>query len=349
MQQDHAKDLKSESTVHQKNFKRMQCYQLLGQVHHETQLSEGGEADLHKYFAVCAKNPGHVGFIPAKELKMQHLPEQHQDPDLYELIRAVADLTVRVDVQMVSPHRPEFWPNTQSSYPFYNLKEKRKFRTGSGMVKKVYQYTSGYRDSFGDHHGQYTTCWCAQCQHSESPSNVWWEFNVDTATHVVFDDIEAQNTSLKLFYDGRDSPQVSLEKVCVKCVNVERDLCVLKCVTCDETLGKTLKSVWRHFNKVWSIVNDKYKKSRDSDKLTFMVSHPHGCFKQVSIGQWKDKYALGGTLFDLYMFTYSTCTCPGSSGASVHCVGYSWWGYDQHVHTGTLKSGLNYSCAGEIL
>uniref|UniRef100_A0A2C9LYD7 Uncharacterized protein n=1 Tax=Biomphalaria glabrata TaxID=6526 RepID=A0A2C9LYD7_BIOGL len=31
---------------------------------HETQESEGGEADLHKYLVGCKKNPGHSQFIP---------------------------------------------------------------------------------------------------------------------------------------------------------------------------------------------------------------------------------------------------------------------------------------------
>ncbi|KAH9500317.1 hypothetical protein Btru_073745 [Bulinus truncatus] len=52
-------------------------------------------------------------------------------------------------------------------------------------------------------------------------------------------------------------------------------------------------------------------------------------------------------------FTYTTCTCPGSSGAIVHFVGYKdcvggKWLY-HHVHSGSLNSKLNCSGAGYVL
>ncbi|KAK6964002.1 hypothetical protein BgiMline_031198 [Biomphalaria glabrata] len=124
---------------------------------------------------------------------------------------------------------------------------------------------------------------------SNSPSNVWWEFEVKTATHVVFDDIEANHTTLRLFYDRDDSPVVSVDKVSVDYVNIEVDFCVLKCVTCDKTLGNKLMGMFKHFENVWWNVRDKYFASRSQHKFLFIVSHPHRCSKQVSVGQWKDR------------------------------------------------------------
>ncbi|XP_055866360.1 uncharacterized protein LOC106074912 [Biomphalaria glabrata] len=310
---------------------------------HETQESEGGEADLHKYLVGCEKNPGHSQFIPVETFTLKHLPEGVQDSDLYEYIKAIADLTVRVDVRRISPDRPKFWPKTTQPYPFSKMIVRRNLRTGSGSVWDVNKFQDGVRQD-GVYGGtDYTKCWCRKCEGSNSPSNVWWEFHVATATHVVFDDIEANHTSLRLFYDRDDSPVVSVDKVSVRYVNIEEDLCWLNCVTCDKTLGNKLMGMDKHFVKVWKEVCNKYFDSRSEHKLTFIVSHPHGCSKQVSVGQWKDRLKVGDSRSKL---TYTTCTCPGSSGAHVHCLGYDDWTWSDLVHSGSFKSGLNYSGVG---
>ncbi|KAK6979938.1 hypothetical protein BgiMline_020935 [Biomphalaria glabrata] len=321
---------------------------------HETQESIGGEADLHKHRGECSKNPGHTKFIPVDTFTIQNLPEGHRNYLLYKYIKAIAELTVRVSVQKVSPNRPEVWPKTNDPYPFYNNKT-RLLRTGSGMVGYVKKSTSnvGYVKKFTSNglkkenrqKTKYSKCWCKKCECSESPSGVWWEFDTVTAAHVVFDEIEANHTSLRLFYDTADSSLFLIDKVIVVDVNVEYDRCILKCVTCDQRLGEDLEKNWKHYaNDVWRKVKSNYYKSRDVDKLTFIVSHPHGCSKQVSIGHWKDKVKV-----DEYRnkFTYTTCTCPGTSGAIVQCVGYSGVWYEL-VHSG-FKSEYNYSGAGYVL
>ncbi|XP_055866385.1 uncharacterized protein LOC106060212 isoform X2 [Biomphalaria glabrata] len=276
---------------------------------HETQESEGGEADLHKYLVGCKKNPGHSQFIPVDTFTLKHLPEGLQDSDLYEYIKAIADLTVRVDVRMSSPDRPTFYPKTTRPYPFSNMSERRNLRTGSGRVWDVNKFQDGVRQVGRYGRTDYTKCWCRKCEGSNSPSNVWWEFDVFTATHVVFDDIEANHTTLRLFYDSNDSQVDIVDKVSVVDVNIEDDWCRLKCVTCNKTLGNKLMGMFKHFLNIWRKVCDKYIASRSKHKLTFIVSHPHGCFKQVSVGQWKDRLEVGELRSKL---TYTTCTCPGS-------------------------------------
>ncbi|KAI8780360.1 hypothetical protein BgiBS90_019554, partial [Biomphalaria glabrata] len=312
---------------------------------HETQESEGGEADLHKYLVGCKKNPGHSQFIPVNTFTLKHLPEGYQDNDLYEYIKLIADLTVRVGVEMSSPGRPKFWPKTTQPYPFYSKSERRNLRTGSGSVWNVNKFQDGVKQDGGYGDTDYTKCWCRKCEGSNSPSNVWWEFYVTTATHVVFDAIEANHTTLTLFYDRQDSQVVSVDKVSVVDVNIEYDLCRLNCVTCNTTLGNKLMGMDKHFENVWEKVWNKYIDSRSQHKLTFIVSHPHGCSKQVSVGQWKDRLEVG----DYSKLTYTTCTCPGSSGAPVHCLGYSDpWTLSELVHSGSFKSGLNYSGVGLV-
>ncbi|KAI8780369.1 hypothetical protein BgiBS90_019563, partial [Biomphalaria glabrata] len=236
---------------------------------HETQESEGGEADLHQHLVDCEKNPGQ--FIPVETFTLKPLSEYFQDNDLYEYIKV--NLTSQL-------------------------------------------------------------------------GNVWWEFYVSTATNVVFDDNEANHTTLRLFYDRYDSPVVSVDKVSVRYVSIEYDMCELNCVTCDKTLGNKLMKMSELFDNVCDRVWYKYRDSRSPHKFLFIVSHPHGCSKQVSVGQWKDRLEVDGRS----QFTYTTCTCSGSSGAQVHCLGYdNHWSWHDLVHSGSLKSGLNYSGAGMVL
>uniref|UniRef100_A0A2C9LWS0 Uncharacterized protein n=1 Tax=Biomphalaria glabrata TaxID=6526 RepID=A0A2C9LWS0_BIOGL len=373
---------------------------------HETQEFEE-EADLHRHYANCTKNPGHKEFINIDKFTLNHLPANHRDQDLYDLIKAMAGLTVRVNLEKTSPNRPEFWPNTTKPYPFF-----KGSRSGTGMawdvIKKIDEeyfeslsdedYESvtdddednepGACDSDrnepvtdgdlntdpvpkGDEHNnevlnededndhvmnddedndpdkECTVCWCTNCQKSQFPSRIWWEFDVYTATHVVFDPIEASYTSFRLFYDRDESPKVIIDKVKVVDAKPDTDLCRLRGVTCDANVGPKLLELWQEYYDVWERVFDKYDKTRNVDRLTFIVSHPHGCPKQVSIGQWKDKQDNGR---QRKRFTYTTCTCPGSSGAFVHCVGFGGWWANQLVHTGcSEQSGFNYSGIGDVV
>uniref|UniRef100_A0A2C9L2L1 Uncharacterized protein n=1 Tax=Biomphalaria glabrata TaxID=6526 RepID=A0A2C9L2L1_BIOGL len=174
---------------------------------------------------------------------------------------------------MISPHRPKFWPKTTQPYPFYNVSNTKTLRTGSGRVCYVKKYQNEVRQGL--------KCWCRKCLHSDSPSNEWWEFYVTTATHVVFDDIEARHTTLRLFYDRNDSPVLIVDKVSVDYVNIEYDSFRLKCVTCDKTLGNKLMDIRKHYQNILEKVFKKDFFSRPKQKLNFIVSHPHGCSKQT--------------------------------------------------------------------
>ncbi|KAI8771466.1 hypothetical protein BgiBS90_028185 [Biomphalaria glabrata] len=317
---------------------------------HETQISESGESDLHKHLANCKKNPGHTQFIPFTHFTITDLPEDSRDVDLYELIKATADLTVRIGVNKVSPDRPEFWPNTQFNYPFYEIRGSNILRTGSGLIT-VYKFVdgSGYDGHESNYHvltgkkleRNYKTCPCDKCQQSEKPSKIWWEILIHTATHVVFDDTEASHTTCRLFYDDKDSPVVILDKVSVDYVNIERDKCRLKYVVCDKTLGDKLYNMV----KLWcELLKKVWKKYINRSELMFIVSHPHGCFKQVSVGRLVDNNKVSdyNSNYNLTTLTYTASTCPGSSGAPVYCVGLG----ATHVHCGTLDLKVNYSGVG---
>ncbi|KAK6979359.1 RNA polymerase II-associated protein 3, partial [Biomphalaria glabrata] len=412
---------------------------------HQCEACQGQTEDsLHEKFTSCTKNPDHALFIPVTAFTIEHLPEHYRDNDLFELIKVVAELTVRIAVSKVSPNRPEFWPDTKKEYPFYKDKGQTFLRTGTGEMD-LFMYKDGhgfhptgssYNSFTGtSYEAPYKTCPCEKCQQSDKPSNVWLEIQIHTAAHVVFDEIEAQHTSCRLFLDDHASPKVTFKKVDHEGVDFQRDKCYLKYITCDETIGKCYlkyitcdetigkcylkyitcdetigkcylkyitcdetigkcylkyitcdetigkcylkyitcdetigkcylkyitcdETIGKCYLKyitcddtigkrlheaagkkdlLWSQVLDKF----GADKLTFIVSHPHGFAKQVSIGEWTEhiKVREYNEDFDMTKLIYTTCTCSGSSGARAYCVGI----INSHVHNGVLTSGLNYS------
>ncbi|XP_059162139.1 uncharacterized protein LOC131945149 isoform X1 [Physella acuta] len=298
--------------------------------HHEAEICYGGEADLHKHYTGCKKNPGHVNFIPVNDFNLDHLPSRYRDVIMLEVIKALSALTVLIKVKYTSLERPKSVPCFSGQYPFYNTRGSDVLRTGTGRVWCVYKYTES--DNMG-------TCPCGKCQHSDTPSKVWGEVSVVTATHVVFDESEARQTRCVVGFDDNKSPVVSLDGWRVRASNIEGDWCWFTCVSCDLELVDELDKMCRHFDGLCKKVEDKYRRFVDVDKLAVIVSHPHGCPKQVSVGQWTHKRERESW----YKYTYTTCTCPGSSGAHVYLPEYvRWW---LHPHSGSNSEG-NYSGEG---
>ncbi|XP_055898307.1 uncharacterized protein LOC106052509 isoform X2 [Biomphalaria glabrata] len=317
---------------------------------HEIQECEcQEETNFSQYFQHCDKD--HNKYISIDEFSLEHLPKALSDSIFYDYIKFIADLTVRVDVKMTSPRRPEVWQRTKNvKYPSYDLRGKTNLRTGTGIVSLIYRFTNGIRNSGGRYEKKHTKCWCRKCQHSEIPSSMWWEFDVDTASHVVFDETEADNTSVLLFYDRKESQNVIVDTVTFKYSEVcnYNDRCYLQCVTCDESLGKKLDTVWKQFHRKFSTtaLTNYINSTRVLENFMFIVSHPHGSPKMISIGQWKDKIHKTSGQFQ---FTYTASTCRGSSGACVVCLGYT--GLLSHLtHRGTRTNlRLNHSGTGHFL
>ncbi|XP_059160779.1 uncharacterized protein LOC131944256 [Physella acuta] len=300
---------------------------------HEVQecLEGQGEADLHAHLVNCTKNPGHEGFLPIKCLAFGCNGDA-----LYDLTKTLADLTVRVAVKFTSPDRPEFVPGTKDPYPCYNTRGQNSLRTGTGRVGQVTKYTEGMK------WGTYRTCPCPECEHSDTPSKEWWLVNVSTATHVVFDSSEARQSSCRLWFDNDQSPVVNIYgwKICF--APVAGDTCWSYYVTHDVDIGSKLEEMVGRFNGLRRKLEDKYKSRRDVDKLTIIVSHPHGCSKQVSVGHWVHKEELDSqSRNSLTRYSYTTCTCPGTSGALVYKLGHG--DLSNHPHSGANSGGLNYS------
>ncbi|KAK0065306.1 hypothetical protein Bpfe_005332 [Biomphalaria pfeifferi] len=64
----------------------------------ETGTHEGGEDNLQSDYFLCEKNPGHKEFTPMKSFRLENPPELYRDQGLYKYVKAVAELTVRLEV-----------------------------------------------------------------------------------------------------------------------------------------------------------------------------------------------------------------------------------------------------------
>ncbi|KAK6962766.1 RNA polymerase II-associated protein 3, partial [Biomphalaria glabrata] len=315
---------------------------------HETQVWAIGECDLSKHFTSCTKNPDHKRFIPINQFTLEHLPDGYRDEDTFQYIKTKADLTVRVAVTAVSPDRPEFWLGSHDPYPFYQCGENI-HRSGTGEMNiikfvdgKGFDARGNVYNVLDEQYGRdYKVCTCEQCQKLCTKKTEWWEITVHTAAHVVFDELEAKHTSCRLFFDEEDCLLVILENARIDYVNMDRDVCVLKFATHDQQLEDKLVQLVRRSADLSEKLLEKYRSSqRTDDKFNFIVSHPHGCFKQVSIGEWIENLRImeGNEKYDFTKLTYTTATCLGSSGAMVYCLGIG----THHIHCGTYGS-TNYS------
>ncbi|KAK6979329.1 hypothetical protein BgiMline_020304, partial [Biomphalaria glabrata] len=280
------------------------CYTLKDNGEQEALLLDKHKSETHKELPKCTKNPEHEEFLSLPFLKLDHLPIEYRDKNMLDFVKVMGDLTVQVTLNIES----------------FQAKGKQKLKYGTGVVTSVLK--------------QFSTCQCKKCKMSKTPSDGFWEIDVCTIAQLVSDDCEASSTSLRLFFDKQDSPLITLDELHLVKVDVDRDCCTLACVTCDKDLGSELHSKRTTFDSLWRTVSEKHLSSATSTKFMFIVSHPHGCPKQVSFGQWVVNPNVEDDP-DFQKFAYTASTCPGSLGAPVCCVGYTYW----HSHSRTIKIG----------
>ncbi|KAH9488236.1 hypothetical protein Btru_064362 [Bulinus truncatus] len=315
----------------------------LQQIHgeHETGVKEASceNSESNKIFKDCSKY--HDKLIPVDEFTLTHLPSGFQNEDLYNFIKNLAEVTVHLTVSAISPNRQAKKTNTELSYPFSENTGTVECRYGTGRVCNVTKHSSER-----SHFSKYKVCPCVRCRRSHNPSREWGEVLIFTAAHVVYDNLEAGATWCRFFYDSVDAPETFLQGLSIVECDPERDWCRMKCASCDMDLIHRLETTLSQFFRGWFQVYQKYRQSAGSHRLAFIVSHPHGESKCVSIGQWSRRHDCQIPFHTQY--SYDCATCPGSSGATVHLLGVSagddHW-FDQHIHYG-FKDADNISGTG---
>uniref|UniRef100_A0A2C9LYU1 Uncharacterized protein n=1 Tax=Biomphalaria glabrata TaxID=6526 RepID=A0A2C9LYU1_BIOGL len=213
-------------------------------------------------------------------------------------IKAVAQLTVKIEVKMLSSKRPhhdyDFFPNPNNENCLCVKCREPTLpkipRSGSGVIN-LFQYKDGccYNfceqkyNSFGSND---KTCPCDKCRSVEKPSRLWWDLCVTTEKTLVYDEEEAEKASCILFYDTEDSAVVVLNKLAISYVSSLKNRVELECITCDVAVGTQLFELEqrRHDRAVKS--SSAYKKFVYNQKDVFVVTYPNGGPKTIQLGGW---------------------------------------------------------------
>lgn len=181
-------------------------------------------------------------------------------------------------------------------------------------------------------------CLCLYCKRSRTLTK-WAMLTIET-TPSVFEsvrdilEIRGNQEMVSITVDG-----IELTVVQTTSFNI------VECVTHNTAEVTRFEKASERF----ASVNQEIKKELS---LTVVVSHPHGCSKQVSFGYLKHQISMSGFDYNTERYRdrdywvknlYTTQTCPGSSGAYVYTLG------DipcPRLHSGAYTD-LNY--AGEYL
>ncbi|BFZ22351.1 hypothetical protein BsWGS_25390 [Bradybaena similaris] len=324
----------------------------------EAEINCVEEVNLHKHVC-CEKNPDHIGFIPPDKFTVKDLPHRYQDGDIVALIKALAQITVLVRVKFTSPGRPDYYPNSNKPYPAAEYKGTKRLRTGSGWVWRVsihsksdIRQTRGKKRQRKRNSGK--TCPCQDCKRSWNPREQWAFIEIYTATHMIFDEREGAETTCHFFYDSDD---IFLDSASVKSLRgairvhneVDGDACRMTYVTHDIRFAYDLQTKWKEYKSLHTEVGEKYNTNNNEDenahKLTIIVSHPHGCSKQISIGKYvkRDEMDYNNAYAK---YTYTTPTCPGCSGGPVYVLSRWWWWGCDHPHGGQCEDNANLNYSG---
>ncbi|KAH9495355.1 hypothetical protein Btru_017542 [Bulinus truncatus] len=227
--------------------------------------------------------------------------------------------------------RPELDPRRNLEYPQYKRRGSTVLRTGSGRIWGVRKYSND-------------RCPCKTCQKTMEPSRNWGRVFLYTATHVVFDNSEGSCAEIKWGYNNEREESIVMEGVGAGVIgDMNRDKCTLTCVTCNVGLVDRLAELVAQYRRHYVTLYNKYCSPGRDDRLTVVVSHPHGRAKAVTFGRWTDrsKFSDQRGLIDT-SYTYTTKTCAGSSGAPVYVLGRVWFTLS---HSGSGPLG-NFSGGG---
>ncbi|KAH9512219.1 hypothetical protein Btru_041155 [Bulinus truncatus] len=268
-------------------------------------------------FHECKKNPGHENFTPVKDFGLQSLPEGVQIEDIYQCIREMIPLTVKLVMS----------PRNESA------------QTGSGSLyisKNIPVYVS---------------CPCRQCLASPGTHPVFECVWITTALHVVRNDEQAKETVVVVDYDDDDCPVIELQGHRLVNTDENADRCILECFAhCVGIYDRVLKTR----EKVRVLEQRLKEMFKDNcPNLAVVISHPHGMPKMVSFGEITEKIVVDNPCKDVQKtsFKHNAPTCPGSSGAVLWVLGFERIGYmdmgiTDHTHSKGAEGNANESGQG---
>ncbi|CAL1535613.1 unnamed protein product [Lymnaea stagnalis] len=307
---------------------------------YELQESHEANTDLAKC-NTCFKNPGHQAFFSLSELMVKNLPLEIQHEDSLTFFNCVAQLVVQISVTSTSAARGH-----DDSYSKYIGTNRR--RNGSGFIANVDDHFMKFRCrrddcplttvgeealNVNENSTSPPTRQCLRNSSNMSTSSTsssaeegsykhffYSGVYIHTNKHIIFDKSEADNATVKFFFDTPDEKKVVYGHVAaIVGVNDSQDHVTLHVMSHDKdlfnTLGILIKNVKSSYNQM---VKSTHKTQQVHGKKhqhswVAIISHAHGMSRSITLGRIK-KEVLDGTRVIKY---YDAATCPESSGGLV--------------------------------
>ncbi|GFO41620.1 hypothetical protein PoB_006812500 [Plakobranchus ocellatus] len=297
---------------------------------HECEVYGAGceVAEGNKAWRSCEKNPGHERFIPASEFSIDDIPEEYRIQSLFDPVKSFLDVVVRLRVNYTSEKRPK-------GYPFHDSGGKYETHTGSGVLFHI--------DTFEGEWGSPSAS-----AETDAPCQKWYVVSLATACHVVYNSEEAKETTMDFFYDDEDSRKdgrmKSLQVHEMSKKDIHGDLCILECVTRDDSLIEQLQLILDPKMQLNPFFKNREQLQLQDKSLCFVISHPHGRPKQITIGYTESYEFMKSSRI---LLKYKTDTCHGSSGGLV-IMFYSNMpilNFNSAIHSSGHKD-YNQSCGG---
>ncbi|KAK0066841.1 hypothetical protein Bpfe_003577 [Biomphalaria pfeifferi] len=304
----------------------------MGSRHSKFEFFYGTHETAESQKELCSKP--HIKQYEISKFSINDLPEDYQEENIFLLIKQIVKLTVQIVVNYISENRLDVWQNTKTRYPGSECKGKDSLLRGSGRIADIYKNEEAKK------------CMCSDCVNNENAEKETWTIIAITATHVVFDESEANKSNCKLYYDSEDGECIQINYCKRRWAHTEGDLCFMECVTCNKNLAEEIWQNIQQFNNLWKKIRKDYLKNTKkykSNRLVVIVSHPHCGAKKISIGHLEGKNEIELNNQKGYQLFYDTPTCKGSSGAPVYLYGQNWFRVE-YVHSGGTKDPkLNHS------
>ncbi|KAK0046741.1 hypothetical protein Bpfe_023765 [Biomphalaria pfeifferi] len=149
------------------------------------------------------------------------------------------------------------------------------------------------------------------------------QVHVLTAKHVVSNSEGSKNTECWLYFDGNSCKKIIIKGLSESDSNISKDWCDFTCEIDEKEIEKLHQSLREYEQGLENLNRNKMKRH----KKCIIVSHPHGCYKYVSMGSCElDKHGY---------LTYKAPTCSGSSGGYIIPIGCRTEGV--FIHSGSRE------------